>query len=521
MSSNRTFANFNLNKPQALFLTVMANESWLTWSRGTGKTVGGTAPWVLHKVEALPRSCGAIIVQTFKDGESKILKPLFEAFGKMGHVLDKHYTYGTEPPKSWKRPLTPIIDWAHVIAFPNGTVIQMISLHLAGSANSNSFQWIFGPEAKYFNETQLRTEVFPTLRGHKEVFGGSPWYMAKLFETDKYSPNIHWILDKKKLHDEGAARAVVRYQLEYNRYRQMMAGAEERTAYRIKKKLERLTIILNELRRNLVFYSNASAYDNPNLPDNYIETMKKDLTDYEFKVSIANEDPTRAEHGFYPERRAEHLYYKQGDDDVTRPLAVALDWQASITPLVSCQVNDKVIPGVMSLNFLHSFFVKGDQGISHVIKQFCDFHKHRLCKQVILYYDHTAIAKRQAARSFHLEAKAQFEKYGWSVHMMYLGAAPFHEVKYTTLNKILRGEAKMPIRFNMEGCKSMLLSMDLTEVKAGSTFEKDKSKEKDKDFPQELATHFSDVFDVLAYGIIELNKYPSNSGVAADFVGFR
>ena len=524
MISNKTFAQFNLNRPQARFHTVMANESYLLWSRGTGKSVGGSAPWTLHKVEVMPRSSGGVIVQTFKDGESKILKPLFESFGKMGHIKDKHYTYGKEPPKHWQRPLTPIIDWRQVVAFPNGTSMQMISLHNEGSANSNSFQWLLGLEAKYLKQSQLQAEVMPTLRGHKEVFGNSPWYMATLFESDKYSPNIHWLLKKKELHNEEVVQAVMYYQLKLNELRLSLATVEERQAYRVKKKMDAITYILNALRRNLVFYSEASAIENEiNLPDGYLEKMKRSLTDYEYRVSILNEDPTTAEDGFYPERTEEHTYYRNPhtDDDVTRPIAVAMDWQALLTPLVSCQINDKVLPGVRSLNFLQSFFVKHPQGIPDVIKTFCDYHTYRICKEVILFYDHTAVAERNNAKSYFREAESAFIKNGWRVTKVNLGQTPFHDVKYNRINAHLRGEGKYPIRFNLEGCKTLLLSMDNTAVKRGSTYKKDKSKETDKNFPQEMATHFSDTFDVLVWGICEQDRYPVSVSSPGDFVGIR
>lgn len=522
---SKTFAKFCLNKVQAIVLLIMANEIWLLWARGTGKTVGVTAPWILHKVEVMPRSTGGLIVQTFKDGESKIINPLLESFEKMGHIKDIHYTYGKEPPKGWKRPLTPIIDWKQIVAFPNGTVIQMISLHNEGSANSKSFQWVCGPEAKYLNQAQLQTEVFPTLRGHKEVFGKCPWYMAKLFETDKHSPNIHWILKKREQHNKKVSEAVMYYQLELNRLRLKMTDVEERQAYRLKNKIEKITALLDQLRRNLVFVSEASALDNQdNLPDGYIENMKRSLTEYEFNVSIMNEDPTKSEHSFYPKRTADHLYYRndRSDDDVYKPIAVALDWQALLTPLVSCQVNDKVIPGVQSLNFLQSLYVKDPEGIPDVIKLFCKFHELRPCKQVILFYDHTAVAKRNTAKSYYREAESAFKKNGWHVHLMNLGQTPYHEVKFHKINNHLDGQGVLPIRFNMEGCKSLLLSMDITGIKPGSAYEKDKSKEKDKNFPQELATHFSDTFDVLAYAICEQNKYPMSTGEGSrDFVGVR
>lgn len=516
MASNleHPIVSFNLNIPQARFHTVMANESWLLMGRGTGKTVGCDAPWILRIVLEMARSSGALICQSFSDGESKILNPLFMAFEMLGHQKDVHFVYGCQPPKSWAKPYIPIIDYKHVVSFPNGTTMELISLHLKGSANSHSFQWIVGPEAKFFNEEQLRGEVFPTLRGNVPHFGHSALYGAKLFETDKLSANIHWILEKRKLHDENLVQTVIYYQLQVNELRMRRVSASESTAYKLQAKILQIEQVLNVLRKRMVYVGEASSLDNlANLKDDYIENMRRSLTPYEFDVAILNKDPTKVENGFYPDLTAHHKYLMDGDDDTSRPLAIAADYQGSISPIVSCQVNDLVVPGQYTLNFLKDFYVKHPYGMKQTVDRYCDYYKHRPCKHVYFFYDHTAVGERNGHRKLYEEVTDFFKENGWRVTGIYMGQAWGHNLKYARIKHYLSNTNSSPwqIRMHSEGCNATMMSMDLAGVEHSTKHgtQKDKKPEKNKKFPQELATHFSDVFDMLIQGILEQGLYPS------------
>lgn len=520
MNNSNTSAKFSLNKVQARILLTMARTTWLCAGRGFGKTVGVTTPWTLHKVEAMPGSAGFLLGQSFSDLEAKILKPLFEGFSKMGHKKDIHYTYGIEPPKSWDRPIMPVIDWKRVIAFPNGTVCQLISLHQKGSANSNSFQWGLGPECKYFKQSQIQGEVMPTLRGNVEHFGNSPWYGSTLFETDKLGSNIHWILEKRKEHDEEVVAAIIFYQLQINELHKKLISVSESHAYKIREKINRLDIIAGALRRNLTMFAEGRAIDNiANLSPDFFTNMRKHLSAYEYSIAIDNEDPTTVEDGFYPDKDEDNLHNRPFDEDEYKPLAVAFDWQASITPLVCCQLNDRVIPGTKTLNFIRSMYVKYPKGIPTIVKEFCELYKSRPCKVVLFYYDHTAIGKQNERRTHNEEVIKAFQDNGWKVVPIYMGQAPLHETKFNRINYFLRGEGKYKVMFHIQRCEQLLLSMDLSEVKAGSTFEKDKTDEKNKNIPQELTTHFSDTADQLMIGILELGIYPESGRTVLGSVG--
>ncbi|MGN6478520.1 MAG: hypothetical protein ACTHKV_14945, partial [Flavipsychrobacter sp.] len=269
--------HFKMNPPQAKVMIAQAMETYLLAGRGTGKTTIVGA-WILHKVEAMPGSWGCMLVRSYVDGRSKTLPPIFAAWKEMGHEEDKHFVFGKKPPLHWKRPYVPILDYSQVISFPNGTIMKLVSLHEEASANSNSFQWLCGPEAKFFNQEQVENEILPTLRGGVKQFGDSPWYRAILLETDKYDTkgNIYWLLDKRKQHNQQLMEAVIYLQLQYNDYRLQLDSVAESTAAVYRRKMKAIDEALKKLRRKLVIVVEASAMDNiENLGEDWVEIQRR------------------------------------------------------------------------------------------------------------------------------------------------------------------------------------------------------------------------------------------------------
>ena len=62
--------------------------------------------------------------------------------------------------------------------------------------------------------------------------------------------------------------------------------------------------------------------------------------------------------------------------------------------LVVFQVNDRVIPGTMSLNFVNAFYTLEPEGRRQAVDKFCDYYSDRPCKEVYYFYDHTAVGKQ-------------------------------------------------------------------------------------------------------------------------------
>lgn len=508
--------NFEFNVPQAKAYTVMPAEMYALIGRGGGKTVGIITPWLLHKMLCMPRSSGALVGRSFSDIENKILRPILNGLEMLGYKEDVHYVYGKKPPQGWKKPYCKVIDYTHVLSFRNGTTMELISLHLKGSANGLSIQWMICDEAKFMNELQLREEVYPILRGNKKQFGNSPWYGAKLFVTDKLSPNIHWLLKKRELVDHDRVNAVIYYQLQLNTLLERLPEEGDAKAAKTKHTIKVIEEVLSELRKGLVYVLEASALDNlERLGQSYFDSLQKSLTPYEYLVAILNQDPTRVENNYYPDRTEQHLYLSDRDDDVDMPLGVVFDYQASLSPLVAFQVNT-LVEGYHTLNFLYAEYVKHPLGLKDVINNFCERHISRPCKRVMYFYDHTAVANRNGQSSFCIEVAEHFERNGWDVESIHMGQAPSQDTKYRRIQFYLQNNnmKPYPIRINQDRCAIMVLSMDQTgtkETEKGT--KKDKSKEIDKSFPQEQATHFPDCFDQVIWAVLERDLMPVSHGL--------
>jgi hypothetical protein len=508
---NDNIVQFKFNEPQAKLITVMANETYLFAGRGSGKTKGGISPFIIKMTEVMPRSTGGFVGLTFTQIKQKFLKPLFDAFKDFGFELGVHYTYGKKPPDSWEKPDSIVVDWTNVVAFPNGTVMMFISMHDMGSANSLSLQWLIIDEAKFHKEKRLTDEVYPILRGGTKAMKESPWYGAKLLVTDKNSPNIHWLLAKRKLVDHSRVNAILFYQLKINELSLQLASASESKVKKLMTTIRKLEKICNEMRRDLVYVVEASAMANyENLGQAFFDNLKRSLTDYEYRVAILNEDPTKVENGFYPDRDERHVYNISNDDDQTKPLGVVFDYQASISPLVAFQVNE-LVKGYNTLNFIDAMYVKHPQGLENVIDNFCEKYAHRMNKHLFYFYDHTAVAKRNGRSSFCKEIEQRFIQNGWTIQLIHMGQAPLQDLKYRRIQSILNNTEQFPyqVQIHEERCSVMLLSMDQTgtkETEKGT--KKDKSKEVDMTFPQEQATHFSDCFDMAVWAVCEKNLYP-------------
>jgi hypothetical protein len=273
----------------------------------------------------------------------------------------------------------------------------------------------------------------------------------------------------------------------------------------------------------MVYYGEASAYDNiVNIGDEYIENMRRSMTDHEFRISILNEDPLRVEKTFYPAKNERHLYLNDYDDDVTQPHIVALDYQASILPIVACQFSNKV-NGKRTLNFLQSHYVLYPKGLKDAVDLYCKHNEKRLCKEVVYLYDHTAKAKDPARLAYWQEVVEAFKKNGWKITPIYMGQTPRHEDKYRSITKAFdeQNPETPAIRIHKERCVHMLISMDLAGLKNSQGIEKDKSSEKRDDYPQEQATHFSDVFDQLVWGLLEMKLYNGSPRSGGDVAMIR
>ncbi|MGZ5283373.1 MAG: hypothetical protein ACXWEY_13950 [Bacteroidia bacterium] len=488
------------NKPQERAILAMAFKAmlFLVWGRGTGKSF--FLAWFMKEVvRRMPGSKWTFLGPTYAKLLFDILPGIVGALERLGYYKDVHFFVGKKPPRKWgwNEPFEPPMSYDYSIIFYHPkrcTVFQMASQDRDGNSRGVNTDGVIIDEGLLINKEKLEKNLLPTNRGNKDRFGHDPLHHGFICCTSMpFTQEGQWILDKQ----------------------------------------------LEALADKSIYYDEANCFENiANVGLQYIRDQRKLMTPLSFEIEMLNIRKTQIEGGFYPVfNDVVHCYDDSydyavidaidfdlvkkvvpdsrydADCDAERALEIAVDWGASINPMVICQEHQGKDAAV--IRFLNGLFVLSPDILDDLAKKFCNYYRYHRCKDVLFWYDRNGNSKHANSRLTNAE---QFEKIlkenGWNVYKMTRGLDPSHDDKYMFLNKLLREtERGLPkIRINKNNCKELIISIQQAPVKEGrSGVEKDKKNEKNKNFPQQHATHFSDAFDIILYGkyrrLIDVNEY--------------
>lgn len=517
MSKERKY----FNKKQLEAMAIAAKNEYIVASRGFGKSEGIDAPRLVRNVFAMPRSAGALLSPTYGKLLRNTLPAIFHALDRLGYKRNIHYFVGRRAPKymNYETPYIDPFEYDYTIHWFNGSVQHLISFDRPMSANSMSLDYVFGFEAKFLNFEKIKNEVLPANRGNLKYFEDCPWHHGQLYTTDMPTNKTGmWILDKEKEMDPELIQVIK------ETYAEIIRLKKEKVNKNRQQYLERR---LNKLRSYATFYAEYNVFDNIELlGEDFIATMKRDLPPLVFKAAILNKKLKKIEGGFYSainenihfyssynntfldsldydlQRAVESDCRTDGDHDFEKPLCIALDYNAHINWLVAGQHDEKV------LRVLKSFFVKGEKRVGDLLKKFHDYYQIRNNRDVIFYYDHTAL---QGAYAISGDTFADFiistlQGMDWNVFPVYIGQAYKHDVKHRYINDGLKGIQYLLPLFNQDNNEELCLALPLTGVIINHEgFKKNKSGEKYPDSPDdpvELRTDSTDAFDTLYIGCV-------------------
>ena len=547
------------NKAQRDAMAVSAHDEYIVAARGTGKSEGIDARFILRNVWAMPGSTGALISPTYAKAWGNTLPAICHALSSWGYVEGTHYYVGRKAPieKNFKNPKRlPLRDaWSNCFHFWNGTIMVVLSFNQGMSANSMSLDWIIGPEAKFLNYDKIKSEVNPANRGNRQYFGDCPWHHSVLYSTDMPTSKMgKWILDKREEMSDSHINFIRNL---YKEIKQLEAKPEQ-TDY-CKRRAKELRADLNLARRYqrplkplpsqqfeyTVFYGEYDIFDNLEVVgSDFIWQMYRDSPPLIWRTAFMNERLFRVPNGFYSALTDNHFYIPDdngklealgnnwkklsksgclgdGDVDFTLPIHLACDSNASISSVCVGQVNtDK-----HEFKTLKTFFVKTPGKLQDVVQAVCDYYAPMIKKEVIFYYDHTFVwTTGNSSESYAETVMNTLTKNRWNVTDVYIGQAPRHDWKHLQIDKALKGstELLLPI-FNVLNNEYLKIAMEQTGVRQGKNgFEKDKTPESTEDTadnPDELKTHVTDAWDTLFIGVNFFYTEPTNLSGGILFVG--
>jgi len=183
------------------------------------------------------------------------------------------------------------------------------------------------------------------------------------------------------------------------------------------------------------------------------------------------------------------------------PLCIALDYNSNINNL---SVGQKQGRYMMTVNHM---YVKTPDKLKQLVTNFCDYYEPFLNRNLIYFYDNTAIPKNAASDETFADIVIEvLESRGWNVTKVFLGPAPEHDIKHEQIDMALQGDPKyLYPKFNKFNCETLLTSMERTgTIKIGEKTKKDKRDESKPDTPElpdEYKPHANDAWDTLFAGM--------------------
>lgn len=542
------------NRMQRESMLVQANKTYIVAARGTGKSEGLDAPFVLRNVWAMPGSTGAMISPSYSKAWGNTLPALISGLKMWGYYPEVHYFIGRRAPASanFGRPRREPLGnaWQNAVHFWNGTVMLVLSFANTMSANSMSLDWIIGPEAKFLDYDKIKSEVNPANRGNRDDFGDCPWHHSELYTTDMpITKGGRWIIDKENEMTFDHINLIRNLYVERERFR-----AQESTDY-TERQIRELTRDLNyarqyqpvrkydeltkQKREYTTFYAEYDVLDNLEvLGEDFIWQMKRDNPPLIWRTAFLNERLFRVPNGFYSALDENiHFYIPRdmqeqynlnyqvddslNDDDLQplEPLHIAFDSNAAISTAVVGQKDGN------KLRTLKSFFVKTPEKLPELCKQIGQYYSNKVNRDVVFYFDHTFVWETgKDSESYADTIHRCLTDEGLRVTDVYIGQQPRHDFRHKEIDRALKGDEDLlfPI-FNLYNNEFLKIAMEQTAIKTGRNgFEKDKAPEKLPDSPEnpdEYKTHITDAWDTLFIGTNFFYTEPSKLSVGVTFLG--
>lgn len=491
---------------------------FLIAGRGTGKTSDILASRSMDVILDMPGAYLAFVAATYEDAHRNIVPTLIEGWNRKGWIEGRDYVIDVKPPDHWKRPYKKPLRYKHTISFPNGTIMIVGSLDQTSSLAGNSYQHLFGDEAKYLDFEKLK-KLMPAMRGEHLRFFHSVYYCGMSFTTDM--PDImdkeyDWILKREEEFDQERAELALQCALVMNEERIKIKKALDRKQYakakRIVKNLQDWTVNWTRARQDLTFFYTVSSYANvQQLTEDYYSRALTSLGIDEYKKSVLSLKgtvnkgeafyPALGEHHFYDDGIKDGYFEKYGLLDEVKVEWSGLRYLDPQLPL-ECGMDFGneccMIVGQRRGNYyfvLKEFFSLSPDDLTDLCEDFLTFFKGYPTKKLIVYYDRSGNQNRATKRDYatwlenSIKTNKAGKRTGWQVDLQSRGQATIgQDTEYVFMKRLYgRYNVKLPeIRIDRFQCRYFKSSIELAKTdqkvdRHGTKYvAKDKSSEKKK-----------------------------------------
>jgi len=525
---------YYMNAAQQYVWQIAARNLTAIASRRFGKSEGILAPVLLRNVQAMPRSSGAIVAQTYKQALTRTLPATLHALDRLGYHERQHYFIGRKAPVSagFEEPyIKPRSNsgWDYFIHWYNGSVNPIISQDIPFSSNSLTLDYWIADEAKTLNYNKILNETILATSG-LSYFTECPWHTGYTIVSDMpTSKQGLWLLNEDDKMDKELLKLIEGLIYEISLIISQSTGSNY-----YKRKINSLNNELNLYRKELSLYVIYDILENIEIVgQRYIDDMFRNTNPFIFRTALLSQNLKNTEGGFYA-ALSEKLHYYQaydnsylnnfrsdyGDIDwraattqtydctqdtdinVNQPLCIAFDTNININWLIVGQPNY----AKNELITLNALYVKHPRMLTEVCNEFADYYEPLPNKDVIFYYDSTFAQGKSgiSTEAFYQTIIRVLEQRGWLITPTYIGQPMKHDAKHKEIDDALKARRNLFPKFNRPNCETLLKGLEQTGTTVTTNgWGKDKSGEKKPDTPDdpaEFRTDGGDAWDTLFIG---------------------
>ncbi len=516
----------HLNVPQLLFWLVQASVTLCLWGRATGKTEGPGSLFTARNITKMPRGIHGIVSTTYDKVLNMVIPALVQGWEKLGYLENIHYWIRKYAPERLRieKPYRAPSTAEHMIHWFNGAANRLLSVDRPSISNAQNLDSLYMDEVRFMKADRVR-ETILTVRGNASIFGNLPEHGSILMTTDlPKDPTGYFLFEWEKEMNREHVEKVMQIAAKVEILEQQLEDlGQKRGRKKIEKLIQYYNTALDTLRKELVYVSYASTLDNVHaLGLRPIEQFKRSMSDFDFTISVLSRKVANIEKGYYQGFiEDEHGYYAinepfvdsierdsyaeaqakdcrwDADLDVLAPIDIACDYNALINWVAIGQDKGQ------SYNLLNSMFVEAPQKIRHLAENLDRYYrfKKKFNSTIIYHYDHTAVSRNAKDDITYKDEWINcLSDLGWKVIPNYIGQALSHHSRFLLWQSHFddTDTRTQQFRINLSNNEEMIIGMgNAGVINKSGTFFKDKSSEKDKNFPQSEATHSTEAMDTL------------------------
>jgi hypothetical protein len=562
--SRKTSVNLNDKRLDKRFATWLAitialiapKFLWIVAGRGTSKTSDIQAERFIEVCYDMPGAYFAWVADTYVNALKNIIPALIEGLNRKGWIEGIHYVIDQPPPAHFAKPYKAPQSYKHTISIFNGCFVNIVSMDQPSGAAGNSYQHLFGDEAKYLDFNKIK-KLTPALRGYKK-FAASVYYRGSTFTTDM--PNVadgefDWILDREKEMNEDQCRlalqtALVINEIQIEKMNEEKAGNAQKVI-QLQKQLLRWEKRWRKVRKESTFFKVVSSYVNVDfLSPEWFKDSLMHLGAEEFKTAVGS-FPAKAKKGerFYINMSDQHFYddgimtefyeekYKIGDENIVesslaqrylqknKPIDIGVDFGNMCSMVSGQQAGEFVF-------LFKEFYTLPPHHLRELANQFLEFYKDHPEKKINLYYDRSGNAYEAVGKDFatelsnYLKFNVDGTPTGWQVDMMNKGQSTiFHYQEYQLMKNIMSEEnPDLPkLRICKFGCPNLRSAMGKTKTivvkdkRSGRPFI-GKNKTSEKLHPSRLPRESTNIPDAMKYFFFRISWVEASGRKKRDYV---